>query len=120
MAGPWGYRAAVRNRVPEADLDLLVGGRIAGGGARTHTILRSLDFESSASASSATPAGEGYRSALRARGASEKLIVRQTIARVQRRAHEPGRASSRLSLKSARNAVLISRPKTQSDHFGLR
>src|ERR1700720_2416242 len=28
----------------------------AGGGARTHTILRSLDFESSASASSATPA----------------------------------------------------------------
>ena len=30
--------------------------RIAGGGARTHTILRSLDFESSASASSATPA----------------------------------------------------------------
>src|SRR5438552_14599062 len=29
---------------------------IAGGGARTHTILRSLDFESSASASSATPA----------------------------------------------------------------
>src|SRR3981081_3021798 len=30
----------------------------AGGGARTHTILRSLDFESSASASSATPARE--------------------------------------------------------------
>src|SRR5439155_11777404 len=30
--------------------------RFAGGGARTHTILRSLDFESSASASSATPA----------------------------------------------------------------
>ena len=29
---------------------------IAGGGARTHTILRSLDFESSASANSATPA----------------------------------------------------------------
>src|SRR5437588_11895228 len=29
---------------------------IAGGGARTYTILRSLDFESSASASSATPA----------------------------------------------------------------
>jgi hypothetical protein len=28
----------------------------AGGGARTHTILRSLDFESSASANSATPA----------------------------------------------------------------
>jgi hypothetical protein len=28
----------------------------AGGGDRTHTILRSLDFESSASASSATPA----------------------------------------------------------------
>jgi hypothetical protein len=30
--------------------------RFAGGGARTHTILRSLDFESSASANSATPA----------------------------------------------------------------
>src|SRR5438132_440509 len=30
--------------------------RTAGGGDRTHTILRSLDFESSASASSATPA----------------------------------------------------------------
>ena len=30
--------------------------KIAGGGARTHTILRSLDFESSASANSATPA----------------------------------------------------------------
>src|SRR5436190_10231716 len=30
--------------------------RPAGGGARTHTILRSLDFESSASANSATPA----------------------------------------------------------------
>jgi hypothetical protein len=29
---------------------------LAGGGARTHTILRSLDFESSASANSATPA----------------------------------------------------------------
>jgi hypothetical protein len=43
----------------------------AGGGARTHTILRSLDFESSASASSATPAGEGYRFALGVRGASE-------------------------------------------------
>src|SRR5437016_2460056 len=31
-------------------------GENAGGGDRTHTILRSLDFESSASASSATPA----------------------------------------------------------------
>src|SRR5207253_1987226 len=31
----------------------------AGGGDRTHTILRSLDFESSASASSATPAAKG-------------------------------------------------------------
>ena len=31
-------------------------GRAAGGGARTHTALRPLDFESSASASSATPA----------------------------------------------------------------
>ncbi len=30
--------------------------KTAGGGARTHTILRSLDFESSASANSATPA----------------------------------------------------------------
>ena len=29
----------------------------AGGGARTHTALRPLDFESSASANSATPAG---------------------------------------------------------------
>ena len=35
---------------------ILRGG--AGGGARTHTILRSLDFESSASANSATPARE--------------------------------------------------------------
>src|SRR5436309_8834174 len=34
--------------------DVLLG--LAGGGARTHTILRSLDFESSASANSATPA----------------------------------------------------------------
>src|SRR4051812_23720728 len=34
----------------------------AGGGARTHTILRSLDFESSASANSATPAlGSGAK-----------------------------------------------------------
>ena len=33
--------------------------RAAGGGDRTHTILRSLDFESSASASSATPAAKG-------------------------------------------------------------
>src|SRR5205814_3300534 len=31
-------------------------GKAAGGGARTHTALRPLDFESSASASSATPA----------------------------------------------------------------
>ena len=30
--------------------------KIAGGGARTHTALRPLDFESSASANSATPA----------------------------------------------------------------
>jgi hypothetical protein len=45
--------------------------RSAGGGARTHTILRSLDFESSASASSATPAGEGYRFAPDAVRASE-------------------------------------------------
>jgi hypothetical protein len=36
----------------------IVGRTTAGGGARTHTILRSLDFESSASASSATPARE--------------------------------------------------------------
>ena len=44
----------------------------AGGGDRTHTTLRSLDFESSASASSATPAGEGYRFALGACRASGK------------------------------------------------
>src|ERR1700694_1690490 len=36
--------------------DFLLDRKCAGGGARTHTILRSLDFESSASASSATPA----------------------------------------------------------------
>src|SRR5947208_2220344 len=40
--------------------DVLLG--LAGGGARTHTILRSLDFESSASANSATPAwGSGAK-----------------------------------------------------------
>src|SRR3981081_1103849 len=42
-----------------------------GGGGRTHTLLRVLDFESSASASSATPAGEGYRFASDAPGARE-------------------------------------------------
>src|SRR5438270_1940276 len=78
MAGPWGYRAAVRNRVPEPDVELLAGGKIAGGGARTHTILRSLDFESSASASSATPAGEGYRFAFGLRGASGKAKLFMT------------------------------------------
>jgi hypothetical protein len=36
----------------------LSSGLAAGGGARTHTILRSLDFESSASANSATPAAK--------------------------------------------------------------
>jgi dodecin len=35
---------------------VLLSFKYQGGGARTHTILRSLDFESSASASSATPA----------------------------------------------------------------
>src|SRR6476620_1633236 len=34
--------------------------RSAGGGDRTHTILRSLDFESSASANSATPASAKF------------------------------------------------------------
>src|SRR5436305_5965186 len=34
--------------------------RIAGGGARTHTTLRPLDFESSASANSATPASAKF------------------------------------------------------------
>src|SRR6266850_2500904 len=41
---------------------------IAGGGARTHTILRSLDFESSASASSATPAFGNGSERIRASG----------------------------------------------------
>jgi hypothetical protein len=43
---------------------------IAGGGARTHTILRSLDFESSASASSATPAFGNGSERIRASGRS--------------------------------------------------
>jgi hypothetical protein len=40
--------------------------------------LRVLDFESSASASSATPAGEGYRFALKARDASEIAALLQS------------------------------------------
>src|SRR5437867_3215517 len=43
--------SGVEGRLPKLNTQ-----EFAGGGARTHTILRSLDFESSASASSATPA----------------------------------------------------------------
>jgi hypothetical protein len=47
----------------------------AGGGDRTHTILRSLDFESSASASSATPA-KGIKLQKRSRSSSIRRRVR--------------------------------------------
>ena len=46
------------------------GEKTAGGGARTHTILRSLDFESSASANSATPAFGGRSQRIRVSCAS--------------------------------------------------
>ena len=52
--------------------DVLLG--LAGGGARTHTILRSLDFESSASASSATPA----------KANCETTVFRTKLKRLQR------------------------------------
>src|SRR6476620_10435108 len=64
----------------------------AGGGDRTHTPLRVLDFESSASASSATPAfraGQKLRRSSRAckpRGGprtSRKIIAWRTLARVR-------------------------------------
>jgi hypothetical protein len=45
----------VKHRTPNVQRPTSNSGT-AGGGARTHTILRSLDFESSASANSATPA----------------------------------------------------------------
>ena len=50
----------------------------AGGGDRTHTILRSLDFESSASASSATPAAKGssYKIETRAQARVDELATR--------------------------------------------
>src|SRR6266403_88346 len=56
---------------------------IAGGGARTHTILRSLDFESSASASSATPAQRTVklRSSRRSSSASDEVNRLQTSRR---------------------------------------
>jgi hypothetical protein len=53
---PWLHTNAlmrVKRRTPNIQRSMK---KIAGGGARTHTILRSLDFESSASANSATPA----------------------------------------------------------------
>src|SRR5216110_3708033 len=54
--------------------------RTAGGGDRTHTILRSLDFESSASASSATPAKGTVklRSSRRSSSASNEVNRLQT------------------------------------------
>ena len=55
-------------------------GTTAGGGARTHTILRSLDFESSASASSATPAKRivKLRRQRRSSSASNEIGVSQS------------------------------------------
>ncbi len=57
--------------------------RNAGGGARTHTILRSLDFESSASASSATPARRGKNigvlPAVASRGLPADEILRANV-----------------------------------------
>src|SRR6266496_5363098 len=75
--------------------DILLG--LAGGGARTHTILRSLDFESSASANSATPAladrSERIRDS-RASSRSPRCRVRcpQRI-RFARRRHDPLRTA---------------------------
>jgi hypothetical protein len=48
---------------------------IAGGGARTHTTLRPLDFESSASASSATPAIEGLNLQARTRSSTSRQTI---------------------------------------------
>src|SRR5262245_52095689 len=56
---PWPYKHKMSGTRPLAFVFFLVKScfrETAGGGARTHTILRSLDFESSASANSATPA----------------------------------------------------------------
>ena len=55
-------------------------GTTAGGGARTHTILRSLDFESSASANSATPAKRivKLRRQRRSSSASNEIGVSQS------------------------------------------
>src|SRR6266404_2341815 len=76
--------ATMRNGVvPSFDQFTFVKRRfrgIAGGGARTHTILRSLDFESSASANSATPAQRTVklRSSRRSSSASDKVERLQT------------------------------------------
>jgi hypothetical protein len=57
-------RLTTRNVLLEPARDASQSGvllELAGGGARTHTTLRSLDFESSASANSATPARNSER-----------------------------------------------------------
>src|SRR5206468_3182755 len=46
----------VLSKVEHADFNAKFRKKFVGGGARTHTALRPLDFESSASATSATPA----------------------------------------------------------------
>ena len=48
--------ARMKSRVQTSNAQRLTSNEDAGGGARTHTALRPLDFESSASANSATPA----------------------------------------------------------------
>src|ERR1700688_1788405 len=56
---------------------------IAGGGARTHTILRSLDFESSASASSATPALRTEAKEYELRAQAQTLPMRSSACKLR-------------------------------------
>src|SRR5438876_8577158 len=66
--------SGVEGRLPKLNTQ-----EFAGGGARTHTILRSLDFESSASANSATPAaikaGEKLQTPAESSRASDQVRI---------------------------------------------
>ena len=82
----------------------------AGGGARTHTILRSLDFESSASASSATPAaGIGKVASAGGSSSASRKIERLEAARRSEYFAENHRvAQTGGRSKQSGNAVFIS------------
>src|SRR5581483_423831 len=94
----------------------------AGGGARTHTILRSLDFESSASASSATPAFRQrgmwkLRNRVQTSSSSDKIDILHAARRAEDLAQHHRIAQTRRRPEQGDDVDLRFTP---NDHFRLR